>query len=192
MRLAVLASGNGSNLQALLDAAAADDDFGGSYALVVSDRPDALALQRAAAAGVATETIQWSRDRDASTSQLLEVLERHRIDAVVLAGFMRILGPAAIAHYPNRILNIHPSLLPAFPGADAIGAALAHGVRWTGVTVHFVDEEVDHGPIIAQTPVEVLADDDRTSLQIRIQAEEHVLYPAVVREFVHGRIRSMK
>src|SRR5690606_33855668 len=107
----------------------------------------------------------------------------------VLAGFMRILGREAMERFPDRIVNIHPSLLPAFPGANAVAKALEYGVKQTGVTVHFVDEEVDHGPIIAQVPVEVLPDDDVGTLHARIQQQEHVLYPAVVDALVRGGIR---
>jgi phosphoribosylglycinamide formyltransferase 1 len=107
---------------------------------------------------------------------------------VVLAGFMRILGPEAIRRYPGRIVNIHPSLLPSFPGGRAVAAALQHGVKVTGVTVHFVDEQVDHGPIIAQVPVEVLPDDTVESLHRRIQRAEHLLYPGIVADLCRGTL----
>jgi len=188
MKLAVLISGNGSNLAALI-AASADASFGASIEVVISDNPDAFGLHRATEAGIPTGLISWS-DRTTGTDQLLGLLDQYSVDAVVLAGFMRILGPAAIAHYPSRIINIHPSLLPAFPGRDAIGLALDHGVKVTGVTVHFVDEEVDHGPIIAQKAVDVVDGDDRASLAVRIQQQEHILLPAVVSAFANGRLRS--
>lgn len=186
-RLAVLVSGNGTNLQALVDATA-DPGFGASIVVVVSDRPDAYALTRAEAAGIPTEVVPWSPDRTRSTKAVIDVFERYEVKGVVLAGFMRILGPAAIRRYPNRIINVHPSLLPSFAGSKAIEAALAHGVKVTGVTVHFVDEEVDHGPIIAQEPVVVEPGDDVESLAARIHIVEHVLLPAVVGDFVAGRL----
>lgn len=115
-------------------------------------------------------------------------MDRSGAHVVVLAGFMRILGPEAIRRFPDRILNIHPSLLPSFPGSNAVAAALAHGAKMTGVTVHFVDEEVDHGPIIAQVPVEILDDDDEASLHARIQHEEHRIYPEVVSALARGEV----
>jgi phosphoribosylglycinamide formyltransferase-1 len=189
MKLAVLVSGNGSNLQALIDASLSDPEFGADISVVISDRVDAFGLQRAAKAGIATETVNWT-DRTIGTDHVIDLLDRYGIDAVVLAGFMRILGPAVIARYPRRIINIHPSLLPAFPGKDAIGAAIQHGVKVTGVTVHFVDEEVDHGPIIAQKAVEVIDGDDRDSLSSRIQAQEHLLLPAVVKSMSSKTLAS--
>lgn len=181
--IAVLASGSGTNLQALLDNQ-------GSYrvSIVVSDNPDALALDRARAGGTETMVVPWHGDRDDFTRWICDVLEKAGVAWVVLAGFMRILGPEAIQRFPNRIVNIHPSLLPAFPGANAVAQALAYGVKQTGVTVHFVDEQVDHGPIIAQVPVEVLPDDDEETLHARIRQQEHVIYPAVVEALVEGEI----
>lgn len=182
--IAVLVSGSGTNLQALLD-------HQGSYrvATVVSDRPDAPALERARAAGAEAVVVTWTGDRDDFTHRVCDVLKRAGVAWVVLAGFMRILGREAMERFPDRIVNIHPSLLPAFPGANAVAKALEYGVKQTGVTVHFVDEEVDHGPIIAQVPVEVLPDDDVGTLHARIQQQEHVLYPAVVDALVRGEIR---
>lgn len=127
-------------------------------------------------------------DRDHFSAAIADAALMAGAEALILAGFMRILAPVAIAKFPNRILNIHPSLLPAFPGAHAIAQALAHGVKLTGVTVHFVDEEVDHGPIIAQRPVPVLRGDNEQQLRERIQMEEHRLYPEVVRAFASGEI----
>lgn len=127
-------------------------------------------------------------DRDAFCSELVGVAESHGAEALVLAGFMRILSPLVVERYRDRILNVHPSLLPAFPGANAVAQALRHGVKVTGVTVHFVDEEVDHGPIIAQRPVEVLEGDSEETLHERIQIEEHKLYPEVVSWFARGLV----
>lgn len=179
----MLASGSGSNLQALIDNQA---DF--RIVVVLSDRPGCRALERAEAAGIPVSVCPWPGDRARFTSAICDRVVAAGAEAMVLAGFMRILGPEAIQRFPGRIVNIHPSLLPAFPGAHAVEAALEHGVKVTGVTVHFVDEEVDHGPIIAQVPVGVRSDDDRASLHARLQAEEHRLLPAVVAGLARGEI----
>jgi phosphoribosylglycinamide formyltransferase-1 len=186
-RVAVLASGAGTNLQALLD----DAVVGPAVGLVVSDRPTAGALDRARAAGIRAVHLDPAEhgSRQAHDLALVDLLRSERIDAVCLAGYMRILGPAVIRAFPNRILNVHPSLLPAFPGAHAVRDALAWGVRVTGCTVHIVDEEVDHGPIVAQEAVPVLDGDDEASLHARIQDAEHRLYPQAVRALVEGRLR---
>jgi phosphoribosylglycinamide formyltransferase 1 len=157
-RLAVLVSGSGTNLQALLDATRTDPEFGGEVVVVASERADAGGLARAEAAGIPTivERPADHPDRDRWERALREALAEHRPDAVVLAGFMRILSGAFLAGWPDRVVNTHPSLLPSFRGAHAVREALDYGVRVTGSTVHLVDEQVDHGPIIAQRPVEVL------------------------------------
>lgn len=159
-------------------------------AVVVSDNSDARALDRARSQGVGVATVSWSdhNGRDEFSTALADTIEATGAKGVVLAGFMRILGPGFIERFPNRILNIHPSLLPAFPGAHAVENALEHGVKVTGVTVHFVDEKVDNGPIIAQAAVAVLPDDTRESLHARIQREEHRIYPEIVSAFVEGRL----
>jgi phosphoribosylglycinamide formyltransferase-1 len=182
----VLASGSGTNLQALIDT----PSIRHSIALVVSDRPDAGALIRAEQSGIQTATVSWDDypGRDEFSSALADTIERRGVKGVVLAGFMRILGSGFIDRFPNRILNIHPSLLPAFPGAHAVENALDFGAKVTGVTVHLVDEEVDHGPIVAQVPVEVLEGDTVETLHTRIQAEEHRIYPKVVEALIQGRI----
>lgn len=187
--IAVLISGSGSNLQALIDRER-DDGPGYRIAVVVSDRPDARGLERAAAAGIPTEVVAWADhpDRAAFTDAIVAIARRYDVEGIVLAGFMRILAPSAIAAFPDAIINVHPALLPAFPGARAVQSALDHGVSVTGVTVHFVDEQVDHGPIIAQEPVPVLPDDDEASLHARIQAVEHRLYPEVVAAFARGEL----
>jgi phosphoribosylglycinamide formyltransferase-1 len=186
INIAVLASGSGTNLQALIDA----PDLGAEICVVVSDRPDAAALGRAEAAGIESRVVPWSEfdSRAEFTKAILGEMEQAGADGIALAGFMRVLSGELIAVYPNQVLNIHPSLLPAFPGANAVGQALDHGVKVTGVTVHFVDEKVDHGPIIAQRAVPVLPDDDLASLHARIQVEEHDLYPRVVGAFARGEI----
>lgn len=166
-------------------------DHGGAYRirLVVSDRPGVAALLRAERARIPARVVAWEGDRGDFTRRICESVQEAGVEAMVLAGFMRILGPEAIRRFPGRILNIHPSLLPAFPGADAVSRALEHGVRVTGVTVHFVDEEVDHGPIIAQVPVPVTEADDGASLHARIQTEEHRLYPQVVDALAAGALK---
>ena len=186
INIAVLASGSGTNLQALIDA----PDLGGDIGLVLSDRADATALDRARGAGIRTMVLPWGDygSRGEFSTAVRDEIEKAEVEVVVLAGFMRVLGGELVGAFRNQILNIHPSLLPAFPGAYAVDQALEHGVKMTGVTVHFVDEEVDHGPIIAQRAVPVLPDDDRDSLHARIQVEEHDLYPKVVAALAKGEI----
>ena len=176
--IAVLISGTGSNLQALIDATDADYRI----TVVISDRVNAPGLGRAHAAGIPTEVVSWSSygDRDGFTDAVCDAARRSGAEALVLAGFMRILGPSAMAAFPDAIINVHPALLPAFPGAHAVEQALDHGARYTGVTVHFVDEKVDHGPIIAQEPVAILPGDDVETLHARLQKVEHALLPRVV------------
>jgi phosphoribosylglycinamide formyltransferase 1 len=158
--------------------------------VVISDNPDAAALDRARAAGVDRVVVSWDdhQRRDVFSSAVADAVEESGAKGVVLAGFMRVLSPSFIDRFPNRILNIHPSLLPAFPGARAVESAIEHSVKLTGVTVHFVDEEVDNGPIVAQVPVEVFPHDTVATLHKRIQIEEHRLYPAIVESFVTGRL----
>jgi phosphoribosylglycinamide formyltransferase-1 len=188
--VAVLVSGAGSNLQALLDAAA-DPSYGASVVLVASDRPDAYGLERARAAGVGTAVVRPADfpERAAFDARLTEVVAAAGPDVVCLAGFMRILGPGFVHAFPDRIVNTHPSLLPAFRGAHAVRDALAYGVRVTGCTVHLVDEEVDHGPVLLQAPVAVEDGDDEATLHERIKREEHRLLPAAVRLLALGRVR---
>lgn len=190
MRLAVLVSGSGTNLQALLDTIEQDDDFGGEVVVVGSDRPGAHGLVRARDAGLPTvvEALEDHPDRPAWEKALVEGLQAHEPAAVVLAGFMRLVSPRFLACWPRRVVNVHPSLLPAFRGTDAVAAALEYGVKVTGCTVHLVDEQVDHGPIIAQRPVRVESDDTVDSLHARIQTVEHELLPACVRLLCHDRL----
>jgi len=188
--VAVLVSGSGSNLQSLLEAAARPG-YAAEIVVVISDRPGVLALERAATAGVASVVVPWGDfdDRDRFTEAVCDVAADHGARALVLAGFMRILAPPAIRRFPNRILNVHPALLPSFPGAHAVPQALAYGVKLSGVTVHFVDEEVDHGPIISQEAVPVLENDDEASLHARIQEAEHRLLPAALDALARGTLR---
>jgi phosphoribosylglycinamide formyltransferase-1 len=186
-RLAVLASGAGTNLQALMD----DPAVGPHIALVASDRPDAKALDRASGRGIETVVVEPRDfpDRVAHDHALVEVLRSRRIDRLALSGYMRIVGPELIAAFPNRILNLHPALLPAFPGMRSVADALEWGVKVTGVTVHLVDEEVDHGPIVAQEAVPVLPDDDLDGLLTRIHEAEHRVFPRAVRALVENRLK---
>jgi phosphoribosylglycinamide formyltransferase 1 len=189
-RVAVLVSGGGTNLQALLDRIDADPGFGGQVVVVGADRPDAGGLDRARAAGIDTivHVMHEHPDRASWERTLRDDLAGHAPDVVVLAGFMRILSGTFLATWPDGVVNTHPSLLPAFRGAHAVRDALEHGVKLTGSTVHLVDEQVDHGPIIAQRAVEVLDDDTVTSLHDRIKAVEHELLPACVKLLCHGRV----
>lgn len=190
MRLAVLVSGSGSNLLALLEAERAGALAPGQIAVVVSNRPGVLALERAAAFGKPAQVVDHRAfsNRQDFERELLRVLDEHHVEAVILAGFMRVLTATFTERYPQRILNTHPSLLPAFPGAHAPADALAHGAKISGVTVHFVDATLDGGPIIAQRAVPVEDDDDATSLHRRIQSVEHRLLPEVVAQLARGQL----
>lgn len=188
MRLGVLVSGSGTNLQALLDAEARGALAPGHIAVVISNRPGVKALERAAAAAKPAIVIDHKAftDRAAFEDALLAALRG--CEAIVLAGFMRVLTHHFVEQFPLRILNTHPSLLPAFPGVDAPAQAIAYGVKVSGVTVHFVDTSLDGGPIIAQVPVAVAPGDDAASLHGRIQREEHRLLPEVVQRLAAGRL----
>lgn len=185
MKTAVLVSGSGTNLQALLDAQVAP----ATIELVVSSKKDALALKRAQDAGVKTVTLSPKdySDRQNYDEAILDALKQHHIDFIVLAGFMRILGPDFIKHYENKIINTHPALLPSFPGLHGARQALEYGSKITGCTVHVVDAGVDTGPIVFQSAVDVLESDDEKSLQRRIQAEEHKLLPKALQMFASGK-----
>lgn len=187
LRVGVLVSGGGTNLQALLDACA-QPDFPAQIALVVSNLPGVLALERARQADVPAEVIPHKEfpDRAAFEARLVERLRAAKVDLVCLAGFMRIVGPTFLRAFPQRVLNIHPALLPAFPGMHGAKQALAHGAKIAGCTVHFVDEGTDTGPIIAQAAVPVLPEDDEAALAARILVQEHRLYPMVLRLFAEG------
>ncbi|MFO1311356.1 MAG: phosphoribosylglycinamide formyltransferase [Burkholderiales bacterium] len=185
-KITVLVSGRGSNLAALLDAR----DLGGDIVRVVSNRPEAGGLAVAASHGVATSVVDHRafESRDAFDAALAAAIDGDRPDLVVLAGFMRVLGAAFIGRYAGRMINIHPSLLPSYPGLHTHRRALADGVRIHGCTVHFVTPEVDVGPIVAQGAVPVHDDDDEDTLAARVLAVEHVLLPRVVRWHCEGRL----
>jgi phosphoribosylglycinamide formyltransferase 1 len=190
VRVAVLASGNGSNLQALLDAQSRAQLGSANVVLVLSNVASAFALQRASNHNISHQAIahQAFADREAFDRAVVEVLQRHQIELVVLAGFMRILSPWFVQQYPLRIINTHPSLLPAFVGSNAPAQALAYGAKVTGVTIHFVDESLDGGPVIAQRAVVVAAHDTAQTLHQRILQQEHEMLPQVVRDLANGRI----
>jgi phosphoribosylglycinamide formyltransferase-1 len=186
-RIGVLISGRGSNLQALIDATG-DGRLKAHVALVISNRPQAGGLERARAAGIETLVLSH-RDyasRDLFDAAVAAALRARRIQLVCLAGFMRLVGQPLLDAFPNAILNIHPSLLPSFPGVDAQAQALAHGVKVSGVTVHFVNHELDGGPIVVQRTVPVLDDDTEETLAARILEQEHAAYPEAVGMVLDG------
>lgn len=183
MSVVVLISGRGSNLQAILEA-------GIPVSAVISNRADAGGLAIAARHGVATAVVEHRRcgSREAFDEALAAEVDRHAPRLVALAGFMRVLTPGFVARYAGRIVNIHPSLLPEFPGLDTHARALAAGVKRHGCTVHFVTEQLDHGPIIAQATVPVLPGDDEAALAARVLAQEHLIYPRAIRWFLEGML----
>ncbi len=189
IRIGVLISGAGTNLQAILDACR-EGRIPGQVAVVISDRADAFGLERARRAGVEAVHIDPAAypTRTAFDEALVERLQAHAVDLVCLAGYMRLVRRPMLTAFPNRILNIHPSLLPAFPGLDAQRQALEYGVKVAGCTVHFVTAGVDEGPIVLQAAVPVLEGDTVEDLRARIQAEEHRIYPEAVRLFAEGRL----
>jgi len=190
MNIAIFCSGNGTNLQAIIDKVK-DGFIPARIALVVSDRKDAFALKRAEREGIETLVLspKGFKAREDYDKELIKVLRKNNIELIILAGFMRLLSPYFIKEYKNRIINIHPALLPAFKGTQGIKDALDYGVKVTGPTVHFVDEELDHGPVILQAAVEVKDDDTEESLLERVHKEEHRIYPEAVKLFTEGRIK---
>jgi phosphoribosylglycinamide formyltransferase-1 len=187
----VLASGAGTNLQAILDRVHGDEI---EVVAVASDKPDAMALERARDAGIDAAVFPAGEhaDRTARDLAIADWLDERAVGLVVLAGYMHLLDPEFVRRLEQRVINVHPALLPSFPGLDAIGQALDHGVKVTGVTVHFVDEGVDTGPIIAQRAVPVPPDRDLAALEEAIHATEHELLPHVVRMIAAGRVRVDK
>ena len=186
-RIGVLISGRGSNLQSIIDACAAGR-LDAVVAIVISNRSEAPGLLRAREAGIAALHVgaRDYPDRDAYDRAIVDVLNAHGVDIVCLAGFMRLVGKPLLDAFPKRILNIHPSLLPAFPGVDAQRQAIEHGVRISGATVHLVTDELDGGPIVLQAAVPVLPDDSVDTLSARILVEEHRIYPEAVRQVLAG------
>ncbi len=188
-RVGILVSGRGSNMTALAEAMR-EGRIAAEPAVVISNVAGAAALERAAEWGIPTAVLDHRalRPREAHERAVAEVLRAHRVDLVCLAGYMRLLSPWLVSEFRGRILNVHPALLPAFPGLDAQRQALAHGAKVSGCTVHFVDEECDHGPIVLQAAVPVEEGDDEETLSARILAEEHRIYPEAVRLFFEGRL----
>lgn len=183
----ILISGRGSNMQAIVDAQIS----GAQIAAVISNRPDAAGLAWAAARGIATAVVDHKvfANREVFDQALADCIDSYQPDLVVLAGFMRILTPEFTRHYEGRMLNIHPSLLPAFPGLHTHERAIAEGCKVAGCTVHFVTAELDHGPIVAQGVVSVADDEDADSLAAKVLTIEHQLYPQAVADFVAGRLQ---
>jgi phosphoribosylglycinamide formyltransferase-1 len=190
LRLAVLASGRGTNLRAILQAIGTGD-LAAEVGIIISDRRDAPALEIGREHGAPVHFLDPSLYKEPGSydEALLALWEEYRTDTVLLAGFMRLLGERAITPYKHRILNIHPSLLPSFPGLNAQAQALAYGVKYTGCTVHFVDEGMDTGPIIMQAAVPVKDTDDEETLSRRILQEEHRIYPLAVQLLAEGRLQ---
>ncbi|HWO55754.1 MAG TPA: phosphoribosylglycinamide formyltransferase [Paenibacillus cookii] len=190
-RIAVFASGEGSNFQALAEAADAGRLGKAEIALLVCDKPSAPVVGRAGRLGIPAFLFQPKdyESREAYEREIVEQLEAHGVDLVVLAGYMRLLTPVIVEKFSGRLINIHPSLLPAFPGKDAIGQALAYGVKVSGVTVHFVDEGMDTGPIIAQAAIPIASGETPESFAQAVHAVERALYPEVVSWFAQGRVK---
>ncbi|HSW08263.1 phosphoribosylglycinamide formyltransferase [Aquabacterium sp.] len=189
-RIVILISGRGSNMEAIVQRCAAEG-WPATVAAVIANRPDAKGLAFAAAQGIATAVVDHKQQasRAAFDDELARVIDGFAPDLVVLAGFMRILGDAFVQRYEGRMLNIHPSLLPAFPGLHTHRQAILAGCKLAGATVHFVTPQLDHGPIVMQSAVPVLPGDDEAALSARVLATEHVIYPQAVRWFVEGALQ---
>ncbi|MEA3465376.1 MAG: phosphoribosylglycinamide formyltransferase [Thermodesulfobacteriota bacterium] len=190
LRIGVLASGGGTNLQSIIDGCE-NSSINGHIVTVISNNPDAGALQRAANTGISTQCINHREfdQRDKFDAQVVAALKEKKVELVVLAGFMRIIGQRFLDAFPGQIMNIHPALLPAFPGLHVQQKALDYGARFAGCTVHFVDGGVDTGPIIAQAVVPVLDNDTENTLSARILVQEHKLYPQAIQWFAQGALR---
>jgi phosphoribosylglycinamide formyltransferase 1 len=189
-RIGVLLSGRGSNFEALAESVAAGRIANAEIVMVISNQPDALGLKRAEERGIAARMIpSKGLQREAYDRQVVAVLREFKVDLICLAGYMRLLSAYFVASFPQRILNIHPSLLPSFPGLESQKQALEHGVKFAGCTVHFVDENLDAGPIILQAVVPVLDKDDEHSLSERILKEEHRIYSEAVKIVLEGKYR---
>ena len=189
-RIGVLLSGRGSNFAALADSVAAGRIGGAEIAVVVSNREGAPGIEKAKERGIAARVIpSKGLEREAYDRQVVAVLNERKVDLVCLAGYMRLLSPFFVASFPNRILNIHPSLLPSFPGLESQRQALEYGVKFAGCTVHFVDENLDAGPIVLQATVPVRDDDTEETLASRILAEEHRIYTEAVRIVLEGKYK---
>ncbi|HZK25604.1 MAG TPA: phosphoribosylglycinamide formyltransferase [Oscillospiraceae bacterium] len=190
-KIAVLASGSGTNLQAIIDAVAAGTIKGAQVALMISDKQNAFALKRAQEHQIPTKYFNSKNftTREDYDQAIITYLQEQQIDLVILAGYMRLVTPAFVAAFPQRIMNIHPALLPAFAGTQGVADALNYGVKVTGCTVHFVDEGMDTGPIILQEAIPVNDHDTTESLHQRIQVLEHKLYPQAINLWLAGRLK---
>jgi phosphoribosylglycinamide formyltransferase-1 len=189
--LGILLSGRGSNFEAIANSIAGNQIRNARIAVVISNKPDAGGLETARGLGLTTLTIpSKGKEREQHDREVVEALERHHVDLICLAGYMRLLSPWFVQQFPQRILNIHPSLLPAFPGLEAQEQAFAYGVKLAGCTVHFVDEELDHGPIIVQKAVPVLDSDDEHTLSQRILEQEHIAYPEAINLVLEGKFKT--
>jgi len=189
-RIGVLLSGRGSNFEALADSIASGRIPNAEIAVVISNREGAPGLERAKSRDIATRAIpSKGLERETYDRQVVAVLNEHKVDLVCLAGYMRLLSPYFVSAFPNRILNIHPSLLPSFPGLESQRQALEYGVKFAGCTVHFVDENLDAGPIVLQSVVSVKDDDTEDTLSARILQEEHKIYSEAVRIVLEGRYK---
>jgi phosphoribosylglycinamide formyltransferase-1 len=189
-RIGVLLSGRGSNFEALAESIASSRIPNAEIAIVISNREDAPGIDRAKTRGIAARVIpSKGLEREAYDRQVVAALNDHKVDLVCLAGYMRLLSPYFVASFPNRILNIHPSLLPSFPGLESQRQALEYGVKFAGCTVHFVDENLDAGPIVLQSVVSVQDDDTEDTLSARILEEEHRIYSEAVRIVLDGRYK---
>jgi len=187
--LGILLSGRGSNFVAIADSMDAKRIPDARIAIVISNRADAPGIEVARKRGLDALVIpSKAKEREAHDREVVAALKEHQVDLVCLAGYMRLLSPWFVRQFPRRILNIHPSLLPAFPGLEAQEQAFAYGVKVSGCTVHFVDEELDHGPIIVQKAVEVLDSDDEHSLGARILEQEHIAYSEAIRIVLEGKV----
>lgn len=190
LRLGVLASGRGSNLQSIMDQAAAGN-INAEVTVVISDKKEAYALQRARMAGIPAGYINY-RDfpnKEAYERSIVDLLQQHGVELVCLAGYMRIVGKVILTSFQNRVMNIHPALLPSFPGLHGQEQAWAYGVKFSGCTVHFVDEGMDTGPIILQAAVPVYDEDTVDDLSARILEQEHKIYPEAIRLYAEGRLK---
>jgi phosphoribosylglycinamide formyltransferase-1 len=190
INVGVLISGRGSNLQAIIDASE-KGKIPAKVAIVISNNPEAVGLERAAKHSIPTAVFEPKNFADKNTYELeiVKVLKQYKVDLVCLAGYMRIVGKVLLEHFPEKMINIHPALLPAFPGLHVQKAALDHGAKISGATVHFVDEGCDTGPIIIQAAVPVLEDDTEETLSARILEQEHKIYPKAIKLFAEGKLK---
>ncbi len=190
LKLGVIASGSGSNLQSIINAVK-EGRLDGEIAVILSDNPEAYALERGKLSGIATEVVELDRDstREAHDEKVVAALKKHGVDTVALAGYLLMVTPVLLDAFPLRVINIHPALLPSFPGTGVQQDAIDHGAKFSGCTVHFVDEGMDTGPIIIQAVVPIRDDDTAKTLGARILREEHRIYPQALQYLAEGRLK---